>query len=435
MLALALPVMAARVGLILQITVDSIMTGHAGAAELAHYGISMAPQVLLLVIGIGLSVGTVVLVGQADGANRPRDCGEIWHGAMAIAAVFGGVAAGILLFGEEILLLLGQSDAMAAGGGQALTMVGLGLPAILMFVATGFLLEGLGRPRAVMVVALAANIPNAALNWLLIEGHWGFPAMGAAGATLATTVSRWAMLAALVTVVMTMRDRAHYGVTDFSAVSPRTIRRLLWLGAPLALTTGLEAAHMAALATFSGWLGETAMASWQACVNVISIAFMLALGMSTATTVRVANAVGRGDRAGVALAGWLGLALIAGIMLLGATVLVLLRPAVAELYSDVAAVQALTVAGLLWAAIILPFDSGQAVLMGAHRGAGDVLLPVAMQGIAFWGVGVPAAYLLAILAEWGLPGVLAGMLCGMIVSSSLLATRFAIISRRDLRPM
>ena len=175
-LALALPVMAARFGLMLQLAVDSVMTGQAGAAELAHYGISVAPHMFVLVVGIGLMVGTVVLVGQAEGAGRSGDCGAIWHSALAVAAAFGVAGTGLMLFGEQILLLLGQSGEMAAGGGRALAMLGLGLPAFLMFVATGFLLEGLGRPRAVMLVSLAGNLPNAGLNWLLIEGQLGAPA-------------------------------------------------------------------------------------------------------------------------------------------------------------------------------------------------------------------------------------------------------------------
>jgi MATE family multidrug resistance protein len=434
-LGLALPVMAARAGLILMITVDSIMAGQASAEALAHYGISMAPHVFLLVVGIGLLVGTVVLVGQADGAGRPRDCGRAWHAGLVLAAIVGTLFGGVLLFGETILLTLGQSPGMAEGGGRALAMFGVGLPALLMFAATGFFLEGLGRPRTVMLIALAANLPNAALNWLLIEGNLGLPAMGAAGATLATSLTRWGMLALLLALVLRLPDGERYAVRAFAEFRLATLKRLLRLGAPLALATGLEASSFTSYATFAGWLGEQQMAAWQSCINVISFAFMLAIGMSTATTVRVANAVGRDDRHGVALAGWLGFGLIAVLMAAIGLVIAGFNGTVAGFYSDSPEVRALAAGGLLIAAVILVFDGAQGVLMGAHRGLGDVLVPTGLQGLSFWGVGVPTAYALGVAGDLGFVGLLLGLLAGMVTSSTLLTIRFRIASRRALRPL
>ncbi len=431
-LALAVPVMGSRLGLVLMITVDSVMAGQFSGAALAHYGISLAPHIFLLVVGIGLLVGTVVLVGQADGADQQRRCGAIWHSALLIAFVVGSGFGLLLLFGETILLLLGQSAEMAAGGGRALAWAGLGLPAILMYLATSFFLEGIGRARAGMIVALGANLPNAALNWVLIGGELGAPAMGAAGAMLATTISRWLMLAALIAYALTMRDRASYGVSRASQADRATVRRLLRLGAPLAAATGIESGAFATLATFAGWLGETQMAAYQACLNVVSFAFMLAIGLSTATSVRTANAVGRADRPGLALAGWLGLALAAALMLAVGVLVLWQREPIAQLYTDSEEVGALIRTGLLWVAAILLFDGAQGTLMGAHRGAADVLVPTSMQGFSFLVVGVPLAYYLGIVTGGGVPALLTALLIALITASILLSLRFAIISRRPV---
>ncbi|RDD63436.1 MATE family efflux transporter [Ferruginivarius sediminum] len=431
-LSLAWPVMGARIGMILMITVDSIMAGQAGKTALAHYGISLAPHVFVLVVGIGFLVGTIVLVGQADGAGRSRECGAIWHRSMMIAAGLGVVFGAFLLFGETILLLLGQSESMAAGGGRALLWFAPGMPAAMMYLATSFFLEGIGRPHAGMVVSLLGNLPNAALNWLLIEGHMGAPAMGAAGATLATTVTRWIILAALVAYVFRMADGERYGVRAAHAAGWQMVRRLARLGTPLAVATGLESASFMTMASFAGRLGETQMAAYQACMNVVSFAFMLAIGLSTATSVRAANAVGRGDRRGLALAGWLGFALLVALMLLLSVLVVWQRDFLASLYSDVDEVRAIARAGYFWVAAVLMFDGGQAVLMGAHRGAADVMVPTAMQGFAFWGVGVPVAYILAFQIGFGVQGILAGIFAGMAVSMLLLAARFTVVSRRPV---
>lgn len=432
-LALAIPVMGARLGLMLMVTVDSIMAGHYGGAALAHYGIALAPHIFLLVVGIGLLVGTVVLVGQADGAGEPEKCGAIWHSSLILAAVAGVMAGGVMLFGETVLDLMGQTADMARGGGAALHGFALGMPAILLYLATSFLLEGVGRPRAGMLIALSANLPNLALNWVLIGGHLGLPEMAAAGAALATTVTRWLMLAALLTYALTLHDRARYRLTTGALATRATIGRLIHIGTPLAIATGLESGSFTMLATFAGWLGEVEMAAYQTCINVVSFAFMMAIGLSTATSVRAANAVGRGDRRGLALAGWLGTALATVLMLAIGIVVLWQREALAMLYSDVEAVRDLARTGLLLVAAVLVFDGIQATLMGAHRGAADVVIPTTCQGVAFWIIGVPAAYLLGVHMGYGVPGLLFGLLMALIAASLFLTSRFAWLSRQAVK--
>jgi MATE family multidrug resistance protein len=328
---------------------------------------------------------------------------------------------------------MGQTADMAAGGGAALHAFAPGMPAILLYLATSFLLEGIGRPRAGMVIALLANLPNAALNWVLIAGHLGLPAMGAAGAAAATSITRWGMVAALVGYALTMRGRQRYALTHDVAVTRRTIGRLMRLGTPLAIATGLESGSFTMLATFAGWLGTTPMAAYQACINVVSFAFMLAIGLSTATSVRAANAVGRGDRAGLALAGWLGMALAGVLMLTVAALVVWQRGPIGGLYTAEPAVLAIVRPGLLLVAAVLIFDGLQATLMGAHRGAADVLVPTAMQGTAFWIIGVPAAYTLGVAGDHGVHGLLAGLLIAMLAASTFLTLRFRWLSRQRVR--
>ncbi len=432
-LGLALPVMGARLGLMLMVTLDSIMAGQAGGAALAHYGIALAPHIFLLVVGIGFLVGTVVLVGQADGAGEPERCGAVWHGALGLALVLGLAAAGVMAFGETVLALLGQSPAMAAGGGAALHAFAPGMPAILLYLATSFLAEGIGRPHAGMLIALGANLPNAALNWVFIGGHLGAPEMGAAGAALATSIARWLMLAALVAYVLTLHDRERYALVSAGQVTRRTLGRLVRLGAPLAVATGLESGAFTMLAVFAGWLGTTSMAAYQACINVVSFTFMMAIGLSTATSVRAANAVGRGDRPGLALAGWLGMALAGALMLAIGLVVLWQRDLIAGLYSDAPDVLALARAGMVLVAAVLVFDGLQATLMGAHRGAADVVVPTTLQGIAFWGLGVPAAYTLGVHQGLGVPGLLGGLALALTAASTFLTLRFRLVSRRPVK--
>jgi MATE family multidrug resistance protein len=431
-LKLAGPVMLSRAGLLLMTAVDTVMCGRAGAAELAHYGIAQPPHVIFMLVGIGLMMGVVVLTSQADGAGRPGDCGPIWRLGLLNALAFGTAGGVALMGGEAILLTLGQAPAIADGGGQALRMFALGIPGILLFVATTLFLEGTGRSMPGMVVMALANLLNFGLNWLLMFGPF---ALGAAGAALGTSLTRWAMATALIAYVLIwLPGRDGYRVRGPLRPHLALEGKLLRLGWPMALSFALE--HMAffAAATFAGWLGASALAGYQIVLNTMALIYMLAIGISTATAVRVGNAVGRGDRPALARAGWVGLAL-------GAVLMVLLMPwvqfgagTITSIYTTDAAVRAIAVPGLLIATWILLVDAAQGILTGALRGAADIWAALLIQFVAFWLVSIPLCYLLAHPFRFGVAGLLIGLLVGLTTATILLMARFAVLSRRAIQP-
>lgn len=434
-LHLAVPVMLARAGLIIMFSVDSIMTGRAGASELAHYAISLAPHITLLVVGIGLLVGTVVLSAQADGAGRHAECGAIWYAALGVAAILGIVAGLILLWGESLLILLGQSPSVAAGGGKALLMFAPGMPAFMMYIATLFFLEGTGRPYAGMVIGFGANFINAGINWVFIYGNLGAPEMGAAGAVLATTITRWIMLFVLIGYTLNLPDGGRYGLGKWPANAGATIYRLLRIGLPLSIAAALETACFSAVTTFAGRLGELPLAGYQIAFNVLTFVFMLAIGLSNATSVRVANAVGRADRHGMAMAGWTGLGLVVVVTSLAALGIALFSSEIAGFYSAETAVLRFAVPALMVVAFMVVIDGSQAVLLGALRGTGDVLMPTLSYALAFWVIAMPAAYYMSLKEDAGIAGLFWALFAGLIVAFVLLLWRFAIVSRQAVRPV
>ncbi len=430
-LRLALPVMLARAGLVILITVDTVMAGAAGGDTLAYYGASLAPHITMLTFGIGLLTGTVIYVAQMAGAGRPAECGRIWRRALAIAAALGSVYLVVLLFGREILRLLGQHPEVVEEGGRALVLFGPGMPAMLMYVATSFFLEGIGRPKPGMVITLAANLVNALLNWALIFGHLGLPAMGAAGATLATSITRWWMLASILIYVLTMRDRRHYGVTG-PAVGPLAIgvAPLLKLGVPFAVAIGVETSTFTGMAALAGIVGVTALATYQVALNYIALVYMLALGLSTATAIRVANAVGGRDRIALRRAGWVGVGLVAGLMFGVSLASWFGRGAIALAYTQDPLILPLAVAALAFAAAIMLLDGTQGVLMGALRGASDAVVPTLIYGLSFWLISLPIAWWFGVRLGHGVPALMWSLLAGLSVAASLLAWRFHRVSGR-----
>ncbi len=428
--ALAPPVMLARLGMVVTITVDTAMVGRAGAAELAAYAISMPPQIIMLTIGAGLLTGTVVLAAQADGAGESGRSGVILRFALLIGLALGLVFAAIVAQGETLLRLLGQSAELSAAGGRVLEMWAVGMPGLTLYMAAAFFLEGLSRPRAGMAVMLLANLLNAGLNWLMIYGNWGFAADGAAGAALATSITRWAMFFAIAGYIWFGLDHARYGLRERIAGRWPVAKRLMALGAPFGFGIGLETTAFAAIATFAGWLGELPLAAYHTAINFNALIYMLALGLSTATAVRVGNAIGREDPAGMRTAGWVGTGLVVLPMGLAAFFVWAFPETVIGFYTNDPTVIPYALAALAVVPAVCISDGVQAVLMGAVRGAADVWIPNTIYAVCFWGLMAPLGWWWGVERGHGAPGLLWVAALALTVSAVLAAWRFHVLSRR-----
>lgn len=432
-MTLAGPVVVSRSGMLVLIAVDTAMTGRAGATQLAYLGIGIAPQVLMTVASVGLLVGTAVLAAQADGAGERTKCGAIWRVSMVHGLVLGAITGLLCLLGEPFLLAIGQEPELARGGGGVLMMFSWAMPPMLVGIAAGFFLEGISRPKPVMVVMLGANVVNVGLNWVLIYGNLGAPAMGAEGAALATAFVRGMVGVVLVAYVMLMRDGPGYGVRAPIVGAWDLGRRLRRIGYPLGVAYGLETAAMMTMVIFAGYMGTIELAGYQIAHNLVALAFMVALGIGTATSVRVANAVGRGDAHGLVRAGWTGLGLCAAAMTLISLPFLMAPGALAAIYTEEAEVLAAAAAVIAVIGLLLVFDGVQGVVMGALRGIGDVWIPAILHLCSFWGVAVPMAALFAFGLDFGAPGLAMGLLVGLSVGSTMLCVRFAIVTKRDIR--
>jgi multidrug resistance protein, MATE family len=429
-LILALPVMLARAGLVVMLTVDTVLVGRAGGHELAHFAISTAPQLIMMTIGTGLLLSTVVLTAQADGAGRQAECGRIWQLALMAAGLI-GVVFGLLQWRGDLLLhLLGESDEIAAGGGRVSQMWALGIPAAMLYIASTSFLEGISRPRVAMVVSLSANLVNITLAWALVFGHGGLSALGAPGAALATAMTYWFMFLAVALYALTMRDADRYGVRGSLAGHYHLIGKLLLLGLPVALSISFETSAFSGATVIAGWIGETALAAYQLSINVTSFFYMLTLGLATAAAVRVGNAIGAGDHREVAAAGWVAVALVCLLMLVIAVGIRFFRADIAAIYTGDPAVVAAALPMLGVLSLLVVLDGIQGVLMGALRGAADVLYPMVTYGIAFWGCAIPFSYYLGYRLQSGAVGLAWGLIAGLAVASLLLGLRFTIVARR-----
>jgi len=430
LLRLAAPVIVSRAGLMVMMAVDTAIVGRYAAQELAYYGLAHLPANIMVGTGVGLLMGTVMITAHALGSGNEAECGRSWRRSMPYALLLGVLFALVSLLGAPLFRLGGQSDDMAQGGAAVLAVLGLGSPGMMLYITTGFFLEGIKRPLPGMIAMVIGNLVNGLLAWALVWGHLGFPAMGAVGSAWATTAVRWAMGLGLVAYVWWMRDHARWHV--------RVPVRDWWAGAgkqrhlgyAAGLSIGLESGAFAALGLFAGMISPLALAAYTVGLNLIALPFMAAVGLASATAVRVGVAFGQGDRRDMAMAGWTGLGVTSAILAVVGVLYHTLPEAIGAIYTTDDALLASVAPLIAFGAWILIADGGQTVMANALRGRHDAWVPTALHFVSYAVVMIPVSALLVFGLDRGARGLFEGILIASVVSVTILSLRFAHLSRR-----
>lgn len=413
MLRLAGPVVLGEIGWMSMGLVDTLMVGPLGPAAIGATGMGGSLFIAIAIFGMGLMLGLDTLVSHAAGAGD-REGAVRWlnHGLWLAAA-----ASPVLLAAAFGLYATidhwGLHPDVRALAGPYLVTVTLGLPALLVYAACRRYLQGLHAVAPVMWALLSANLINALGNWLLIYGHWGLPALGVIGSAWATNLSRLYLAVVLWLAVR----RAHRTWPVHPHVGPRATRAgildLLRLGTPAATQITLEVGIFSLAAALAGRLTPVALGSHQITVSIVSAAFMVPLGLSSAAAVRVGHAMGARDYARAGSAGWAAFTTVSVVMLGVALLFVTAAEPMLRAFTRDAAVVALGVR-LLW--LVAPFqwfDGAQTVVTGVLRGLGDTRTPVLANVLAHWVIGLPLGYALCFWWGWGVAGLWLGLYVGL----------------------
>ncbi|MEQ9349336.1 MAG: MATE family efflux transporter, partial [Alphaproteobacteria bacterium] len=306
---LAVPMILARSGQTIMITVDTRMVGRYSAGDLAYLGLANAVLFTVMIGAIGLLIGTVASTSRAYGAGDADLCGEVFRRGVRYAFVLGVAARVLMAWPEPLFSLTAGSAEMVAGAASATRIFALGLPGATLFMMAAFFLVGIKRPRPAMVLMVGANLLNILLNWLLVYGHWGLPALGADGSALASSILRWAMAGALLAYILwLMPGRSAFALRRPRPGSWRRATRERRLGYANGVSQLAEAAAFSAMTLYASAISVIAVGVYTISLNLLGMLFMVALGTGFATAVRVGYAIGHGDGDETAFAGWTGLA-------------------------------------------------------------------------------------------------------------------------------
>jgi MATE family multidrug resistance protein len=367
------------------------------------------------------------LSAHAIGAGDSRRAGRIARQGLVLAALLAVPVVAALLVANRLLALLGYDPALAAEIGRFLGAIAWAAPGFLGFaVLRGFLVAA-SHSRTVMVVLILCIPMNAGLNWVLIFGHLGAPALGIAGSGCATAVIQWLMFTGLGIYALAAPSLAKYRMRPFLR-GWNEIGRILRLGLPIGGILGLEIGVFATTGILMGLLGADALGAHQLVMNCISVIFMVPLGIAQAATVRVAVALGSAAPAAARRAGFVALALGVAYMAIMAGVLVAAPRAIARIYVDIDAPANRGLVGialylLVIAALFQIFDGVQAIAAGALRGYRDTAVPLLLAVIGYWGIGFAGGWLLAFPGGYGPVGLWSGLAVGLAAVAVMLTVR------------
>ena len=434
LLSLGIPLIGSFLaGFLLGLT-DTIMLGWYSVEALAAATIAGSFFMTLQVVGSGFAWAVTSLVAEADARSDTVQVRRATRMGMWLSVAFAGAVMPALWFSEGWLIGLGQTPEVALGAQTYLRIAGWGLfPALLVRVLASYL-SAVDRAGPVLWVTLFGAAINVVFNYALIFGNLGLPELGIQGAAIASVLVQVAMLAVFMGYAQKVLPQYDL-FRSLWKIDASALRQVFALGWPIALTSLAETSLFTAASTMMGWLGTDALAAHGIALQVATGTFMVHLGLSQATTVRAGNAVGRRDAAGLILGGKI--AVGTSFAFSAATMVVFFGVpdlfVIAFLDPDDPARDVIIPIGvsLIYMAALFQFADGlQVICLGLLRGVQDTRVPMWLAALSYWGLGLPAAYILGFVLDFGGVGVWAGLIVGLLGAAVLLVWRFT--ARRDI---
>ena len=437
---LAAPVIMGMLGHTFVGFIDNIMVGQLGAAELAAVSLGNSFFFVAMAFGIGFSTAITPMVAEADSENDFQKGKSSFKNGLFLCIVLSLLLYGMILLAKPLMYFMKQPEEVVILAMPYLNIVAISLIPLIIFQGFKQFSDGLSLTKHAMYATIIANILNIGLNYLLIFGTFGFPKMGIVGAGIGTLISRFAMIV-IIWVLLKNNKKSQAFVTQLKlfVLDSYMLKKITNLGLPSALQMLFEVAIFTAAIWMSGALGKNEQAANQIALNLSSMTFMIATGLSVTAMIRVGNQKG--------LKNYVELQRVAkSIFLMGilfasvfAILFLVFHKQFPALYLDLKDVnnyldnqEVVAIASklLLVAALFQLSDSTQVVFLGALRGLQDVKIPTLLTFISYWVIGFPTSYFLGKEDVYGSIGIWIGLLVGLGSASIFLYLRFIFLTNR-----
>lgn len=425
LLTLGIPIVIGQIGVIILGFADTLMIGHHSSQELAAASFVNNMFNLAIITCTGFAYGLTPVIGSLFGQNRRGEAGQVLKNGLAANTLLAAIVC-LAMFALYLNVgRLGQPEELLPFIRPYFLILLASLPFVLWFNGFKQFTDGITDTKVSMWILLGGNILNIIGNYILIYGKLGLPEMGLSGAGISTLVSRILMVAAYLALFFGTSRYATFKKGFHSGnINRQDFCRLYKLGLPIAGQMGMETASFSLSAIMVGWIGSTALASYQIMIAVSQICFMMYYGMGAAVSVRISNFFGQGDIAATRYIASSGFRIILVMTVCLSVPIFLLRQHIGGWFTDDEAVSALI------PQVIIPFllyqlgDGLQINFANALRGIADVRLIMIFSFIAYFIISLPASYLFGFVLDWGVTGIWMGFPFGLTSAGIMYYLRF-----------
>lgn len=437
-LKLAWPLIVAQLAGILLFTTDVVMMGWLGTPQLAAGTLATALLHPIFIGGIGVISATTPMIAQAIGGRQTRSVRRTLRQGFWVSIILTIGMAPILLNAEPLFLLLGQDPSTAAlAQGYLNLALWIALPGLLTRTLQS-VLQAKGSTTIILYITIAGIFVNGFGNYVLMFGNFGFPRLELVGAGISTSIVNLVMfLLTLAYVLVHRRYRRYHILVRFWKPDWQRFRDIFRIGLPIGLTVMSEISMFGVAVIMMGWLGTNEVAAHAVAVQCAAIAFMIPLGLSQATTVRVGLAVGAGSVDGIKKAGWASMLFTLGFMTVTCALMILFPQQLAGLFlSDTNPANKISLSlamGYIAVAAWFQFvDGTQVVMAAALRGMSDTRATMIVAFVGYWLFGLSIAYYCGFVLQWRGVGIWMGLASGLAFVAVVLTIRFALRERLGL---
>jgi len=434
LLSLSWPLIVNNLSIAAIHTADAMMSGRLGAESLAAVAVGGSVWFFGFAFVMGSLMAISPISARHYGAGNPELIGRYTRHGIYLA-IFAGLV--VIFVGSRLV-------------GPALEMIGvdpefrqltvdyvhaliLGAPAIFIFLALRFTNEGIGATKPIMYASVFSLVANVFLNYVLMFGHFGAPALGVVGCGYASAITMWLIMIALcIYMIKSPKYRPLKIFAHFGRLRPEVLKEILILGVPISITITAEAGLFNAVSVLMGTRGASIAAAHLVAINFAMTAFMIPLALSSGITIRVGHALGAGNSQAARLSGAFGILVCAVFMSCSAVAMLFFRDAVVGLYTNDPSVTSIAISLLLAAAIFQIADGVQIGAAGALRGFKDTRVPMVINIFAYWVLAFPLAYLAAVTYKAAPVYTWGAFIVGLSVAALLLTWRYARLSKSAL---
>lgn len=435
LIIILLPILITQISLNLMTFFDTVMSGRAGARDLAGVAIGSSLWVPLATGINGVVLAITPIIAQLIGAKKEDEVPKIVQQGIYLAIAFSIViivVGGLVL--NPVLSLMDLEPEVSNIAKYYLISLGAGIIPLFIFNTIRCFMDGLGQTRASMLIILISLPLNIFFNYIFIFGKLGLPAFGGIGSGIATAITYW--LVCIIAFIVLLRVQKFKKYDVFAKWFKPSFKRWmdqLKIGVPIGAAIFFETSIFSAVTLLMSVYDTYTIAAHQAAMNFASLLYMIPLSVGMGLTITIGFEAGAGRYKEARTYGYLGMAGGIFIAIFAGTILFVFNGPVAELYNTNPQVIELTKQFIYFAIFYQLADAFGAPIQGALRGYKDVNMTLIIALISYWIIGLPIGWLLANYTSLEPFGYWVGIIVGLTCGAAALLWRLIFIQKTYAR--